>query len=319
MKVKNVLVFFIVLILSLDLFFLLDIVAFQRAMYTAGLTENSKKEDIGQIMEVQIVDMEDNILLVRPTSEVVDLGQSAYGYWEYMFDSSDILEINLDGVEINCELFVDKIVDIVYHHSIGTTGNNPIHLNKVSEISDIHQGYWEDIVLYNGRRYSKSWLSEETLNWIDMSEEERVKSNHYPEKLEKVGRFELSCNIDDWGISLTVDNVTPTGLTLVCKQEDFIPTNLNDNWEIRFNSPYVIQKFEYGDWVDVKIVCKEDIIWDAEEWVIENNGVSTMDIEWEWLYGELSAGKYRIKKEIENLKEPYDFTWRNIYARFVID
>ena len=316
---KKILVFFITLLLLLGVFLLYDMVAFEKAMVTAGLSENSKKEDIGQYMEVQIVDVKDNILLVKPTSEVVDLGNSEYGYWEYMFDSSDILEINLDGIEINCELFPDKIVDIVYHHLIGTKGTNPIHLNKVSEIKDTHLGYWEDIVLYNGRRYNKNWLGSETLEWIEMSEEERVKSNHYPEKLEKVGRFELSCNIDEWGISLSVDNVTPTGLTLVCKQEDFIPTTTNDNWEIRFNSPYVIQKYEYGSWQNVKIKAKEDVVWDIKEWVVENNAVSTMYIDWEWLYGELPAGEYRIQKEIENLKAPHDFSWKNIYARFVID
>ena len=318
MRMKNILVFLVSIVLFFGLFLLYDMFAFKVGMYSAGLTENSKKEDVGQTVEVQIIDMNDNILLVRPTSEIVELGKFEYGYWEYIFDSSDVLEIDLNGVEVNCELFEDKIVNIVYHYLIGTSGDNPIHLNKVSEISDIHQGYWEDVILFNGRRYNKSWLGSETLDWIAMSEEERANSSYYPEKLEKVGRFELTCNIDAWGISLKADNVTSNGLTLVCEQKDFIPTTTNDTWEIRFNSPYVIQKFEYGVWKDLKVKSK-DVAWGSEVWIIENNGVSRMDIDWGSLYGELSSGEYRIKKEIGLQKEFPNITWKTIYARFEIE
>ena len=68
--------------------------------------------------------------------------------------------------------------------------------------------------------------------------------------------------------------------------------------------------------VTVKIKAKEDIVWDTKEWIIENNAVSTIDIDWKWLYGELPAGEYRIQKEIENLKAEDDYSWRTVYWYF---
>ena len=41
-------------------------------------------------------------------------------------------------------------------------------------------------------------------------------------------------------------------------------------------------------------------------------------INWEWLYGTLPSGEYRIKKEIRVDKSEDDYSWRTVYWYFEI-
>ena len=85
-------------------------------------------------------------------------------------------------------------------------------------------------------------------------------------------------------------------------------------------SVFVIQKAEKSGWVDVDYLPQEyDIAWTAEAWIIEKDGITRWDINWEWIYGELPAGEYRIGKEIMNFRAPGDYDTEIVYAEFVIE
>ena len=54
-------------------------------------------------------------------------------------------------------------------------------------------------------------------------------------------------------------------------------------------------------------------------WIIPINDSCEWEINWEWLYGQLPAGKYRVGKEIMDFKGPGDFEKAVYYAEFVIE
>ena len=117
-----------------------------------------------------------------------------------------------------------------------------------------------------------------------------------------------------WGITLKADNVTATGLTIVCNHsggENVVKLNTG--------SYYVIQKLEETGWIDVEYLPQEyELAWTSEAWIIQKECTTQWDVNWEWLYGELSAGKYRIGKEIMNFGSTGDFDKEMVYAEFII-
>ena len=117
-----------------------------------------------------------------------------------------------------------------------------------------------------------------------------------------------------WGVTLKAENATPSGLTLICEQ-----SGGENVAELMTGSQYVLQISENGQWKDVPYASQEyDVSWTLEAWLIPMNDHTTWNVNWEWLYGQLPAGEYRIGKEISNYRAPGDFDEEIIYANFVI-
>ena len=90
--------------------------------------------------------------------------------------------------------------------------------------------------------------------------------------------------------------------------------------ELYTGSFYVIQKYEKAGWVDVEYLPQEyDIAWTFDAWIIQKEGTTRWDVNWEWLYGELSAGEYRIGKEVMNFRGTGDYDTELVYAEFIIN
>ncbi len=119
----------------------------------------------------------------------------------------------------------------------------------------------------------------------------------------------------DWGVSLSATNVTPTGLTVV-----FTQSGGSDAAELTTGSYYVIQKRSGQGWEDVEtLVPKSELAWTAEAIIIFKNESRPLEINWEWLYGALPAGEYRIGKEVGKSYGPGDYQIRMAYAPFTIE
>lgn len=121
----------------------------------------------------------------------------------------------------------------------------------------------------------------------------------------------------DWGITLTAENVSPTGLTLVCTQQGGSPTGI----ELSSGSPFWIERQGHGvPWIELEVLPQEyDIAWTAEAWCIPFGSSVKWDIGWKAFYGELAPGKYRIAKEIMDFRGPGDYDRAVFYAEFEIE
>ena len=119
---------------------------------------------------------------------------------------------------------------------------------------------------------------------------------------------------NSWGVTLEAENISPEGLTIVCKQSGGEEVS-----ELFTGSYYVLQRSEDSEWADVEFLPQEyDVTWTSEAWIIQKEGTTQWDVNWGWLYGELSAGEYRIGIEIRNIRGTGDFDEEMVYAGFVI-
>ena len=119
---------------------------------------------------------------------------------------------------------------------------------------------------------------------------------------------------DDWGVKLTVKDVTPTGLTIVCQQQDGEPTG-----ELNTGSDYSLDVLVDGEWINVELLPEVgELAWTSEAWFISMNDTTKWEVNWERLYGSLDAGSYRISKSIMDFRGTGDYDSKLYYAGFEI-
>ena len=116
----------------------------------------------------------------------------------------------------------------------------------------------------------------------------------------------------NWGITLSVENVTSSGLTLICTQSGGEPTG-----ELDTGSDYHLLVLENDTWKDVPTVI-EEYGWTSEAYIIPMGGSREFEINWEWLYGKLPAGNYRIVKGFMDFRETGDYDIKTYFAEFEI-
>lgn len=104
----------------------------------------------------------------------------------------------------------------------------------------------------------------------------------------------------DWGITLSVKDVTDSGLTLVCTQ-----SGGEADGELQTGSDYKLIVLKEA-WEDVPTII-EDYGWTAEAYMIAKDDVTEFNINWEWLYGKLPEGTYRLVKGFMNFRGSGDY------------
>ena len=99
--------------------------------------------------------------------------------------------------------------------------------------------YENEIIVYNGKEYKKSELCNATLHWLELSEQERMFSSYFPP--------EFMIFEENWGVTLNIDNITPTSASIVCRQEEGEATG-----ELQTGSWYIIENWtQENGWKEV--------------------------------------------------------------------
>ncbi len=104
----------------------------------------------------------------------------------------------------------------------------------------------------------------------------------------------------NWGLTLSVKDVTESGLTLVCTQSGGELTG-----ELQTGSDYKLIVLKEA-WEDVPTII-EDYGWTAEAYMVAKDDVTEFEYNWEWLYGKLPAGTYRLVKGFTDFRESGDY------------
>lgn len=118
----------------------------------------------------------------------------------------------------------------------------------------------------------------------------------------------------NWGLELSVDNISTTSLTLSIEQ-----SGVEINGELWTGSPYWIELYKDGEWKSIEETPSEyERAWTMEAYIIPLNGKTEMDVNIEWLYGELPAGHYRIGKDISVSYAAGNRDSQILYAEFDI-
>lgn len=122
--------------------------------------------------------------------------------------------------------------------------------------------------------------------------------------------YNLINNIEDVTMTIKEHTITAQGLTVMLQNdskatfiygEDFILERLiEDNW---YQVPPILDEYGFNDI-------------GYELFPLKNEELS---IEWDWLYGNLPEGEYRIIKTLLNVRKPGDFDTYYLSAEFTLN
>ena len=122
-----------------------------------------------------------------------------------------------------------------YGYQYGTEGTIEIYMNNKWWIfateearEQVQLPTSEETISYNGKEYLKSELCDATLHWLEVTEQERMLSSYMPP--------EFMIFEENWGITLTAENVIPTSAKIKCTQSGGEPTG-----ELQTGSWYILE------------------------------------------------------------------------------
>lgn len=135
-----------------------------------------------------------------------------------------------------------------------------------------------------------------------------------PLKFEKDNTQSEDFGIEKLGLSLKTKNVTPTSAILLFQQEGGKPTGM-----LEYGDDFIIERCESNEWKAVPIVIEGNYGFHDIAYSIANNSTTEFEMNWEWLYGKLEPGEYRIGKSVYDFRDTGDYDEYMVYAKFVLN
>ena len=92
-------------------------------------------------------------------------------------------------------------------------------------------------------------------------------------------------------VSISISAITPTGAKLIIKDTSEKP-NAFGQW-------FVLETKSGSDWYELQTKI-ENFGFNDLGYLPNENGELTFEVDWEWLYGNLKQGTYRIIKQVNH-------------------
>lgn len=119
---------------------------------------------------------------------------------------------------------------------------------------------------------------------------------------------------EGWGIRMWADDATDAGAKVVFEQ-----FGGNADGDLLTGEWFELQVMNKdNEWEKVSTNPLIDYAFNSIAYIIKRNERTEMAVDWEWLYGKLPEGYYRIAKKVMNLRAPGDFDEEIYYAEFSI-
>lgn len=213
---------------------------------------------------------------------------------------SDLMMYGLYGLILKPESAANGQIELFCTDSFGVCGTGLEEKEMSLAGSTVCVGtydgheHWDFIVLKNGKPEivaqhtdCSSWedsMWDEALAILDTVtfDEEKTEGG--------IGQYIPESEDDTIAVMMSVTNVTPTGLTIHFRQYD----NRNTG-ELIYGEGYSLEMLNGETWEAVPTIIEE---WgfNDEGFILPAKGESEIKTDWEWLYGRLSPGTYRITK-----------------------
>ena len=172
-----------------------------------------------------------------------------------------------------------------------TLAGRPVHVGTYGD-----HAHWDFITFGNGNPQIVAQHTD-CDSWTDAMWEEALSvldTMQFHDKIREggAGQFIRESENDEIAVIMEVDHVTATGLTVRFQQYDKRETG-----GLLFGEGYSLQVLNGDAWEDIPVIIDNGAFHD-EGYVIPPEGEVETEINWEWLYGKLTPGTYRITKPV---------------------
>lgn len=238
---------------------------------------------------------------------------------------SDSIMCGMYGIHFYPESVTEGYIELVYMDSFGVCGTgleteNAMIAGNTADIGtyDGHM-YWDFISFrdeYEGivaLTYSvDTWWSEygdqvmDILNTVSFNPNVKAGGAYiYHEESEN----------DEIGLYFSLKNISSTGATICFRLYDpDAPTG-----ELYYGDDFVFEVQKNGKWEEIPVIVEGDYAFHDIAYTITAGDGIEQEMNWEWLYGELAPGEYRIGKCVNDFRKTGDFDSYMMYAHFILN
>lgn len=115
---------------------------------------------------------------------------------------------------------------------------------------------------------------------------------------------------ESWLPTLTIESSSPTGATILLQQEQDLGGYL-----LLSGNDYLLQRYDGAAWQDLPTLV-EEVFWTKAAFVV--TAIPREAVDWEWLYGTLAPGRYRMGKTITLSHNGESLDSDMVYGEFTI-
>lgn len=127
--------------------------------------------------------------------------------------------------------------------------------------------------------------------------------------------YSRESEIDQIGLSFSLKNISPAGATLVLRNYDAsAPAG-----QLEYGDDFAIEVQKNGVWEEVPVSLEGDYAFHDIAYTIPAGDSTEQVLDWEWLYGTLAPGTYRIKKSVLDFRATGDYNTYTVYAQFLLN
>ena len=126
--------------------------------------------------------------------------------------------------------------------------------------------------------------------------------------------YSSESEISALGLYVTVKNISPTGAVMIFNRH----TLDGQGEELIFGDEFLLQRQTDSGWENLPTVI-DSYGFNSIAHLIPSDGSVEMEVDWEWLYGELSPGEYRIGKRVLDSADGGKSEEYMVYAQFVLN
>lgn len=259
-----------------------------------------------------------------PYGEISVMLPDGWKYEAFPMDSEEL--INGDyGIHFYPDSAAEGFVEIAYIDSFGVCGTGLAQEN--AEIAGSPAGigtydghaYW-DFVSFGGQNDGVVALTYQVEDWWDTYGDAVtgiLDTLTFDREKKEGGAYVLRQESENQEIGLyfSLKNVSAAGATLVYNQFDAdAPTG-----ELQDSEFFIIERCRDGEWEEVPVIVEGDYGFHDIACNIPKEEITERALNWEWLYGQLAPGEYRIGKSILDFRKTADYDKYTIYAYFILE
>ena len=216
-------------------------------------------------------------------------------------------------------------IDLCYMHSFGVCGTGLKQETITLAGDEASAGTYDDhsmwdFIAFRGSNEGMNAQSVMADSWPSHEQEKALSildtMKFDPEETQgAVSYFKNDSEVPQIGLTAEGYDVTSSGLTIRFSVWD--PDLAKGDLE--FSEAYRLEKLEGSEWTDLPVTVEGDWAFTEEAHLISRDfeGPGTeWKVNWEWLYGKLEPGDYRICKSVTDFRGPGDYTEYPVYVYF---
>lgn len=258
-----------------------------------------------------------------PYGEISISIPEGWNYEMYPVDCDELMS-GMYGICFYPEGVTDGYVELAYFDSFGVCGTGlaqekaTIAGNAANIGTYDNHEYW-DFITFQGECEGVVALTYSVGDWwgeyVDQVAD-ILDTLSFDQNVKEGGAYIYGSEsqINEIGLSFSLKNISSTGATLIFRQYDADAPK----GELIFGDDYFIEVQRDGKWESVPVVI-ENAAFNAIGHIIFPDDSAEQEISWEWLYGELAPGEYRIGKSILESNESGGHQTYMIYAQFILE